>query len=67
MLEMPQRIARLWERMAGLPKRYRIVKDGETEAIDVTAIALANGGGLVVQHDGGKRETIALADARALR
>jgi BirA family biotin operon repressor/biotin-[acetyl-CoA-carboxylase] ligase len=66
-LEMPQRIARLWERMAGLPKRYRILKDGEDRPIDVTAIALANGGGLVVQHDNGKKETIALADARALR
>jgi len=67
MLATPQRIARIWERMAGLPKRYHILKDGETERIDVTALALANGGGLVVQHDDGKRETIALADARALR
>jgi BirA family transcriptional regulator, biotin operon repressor / biotin---[acetyl-CoA-carboxylase] ligase len=66
-LEMPQRIARVWERMANLPKRYTILKDGETEPIEVTAVALANGGGLVVQHDNGKRETIALADARALR
>ena len=53
--------------MAGLPKPYTIVKDGETVPIDVTAVALANGGGLIVQHDNGKRETIALADARALR
>lgn len=66
-LEMPQRVARIWERMAGLPKPYTIVKDGETVPIDVTAVALANGGGLIVQHDNGKRETIALADARALR
>jgi len=66
-LQIPQRIARLWERMAGLPKRYRIVKDGDTEPIDVTAIGLSNTGGLIVQHDNGKRETIALADARALR
>jgi len=67
MLEMPQRIARLWERMAGLPKRYRILKDGDTDPIDVTAIGLSNNGGLVVRHDDGTRETIALADARALR
>jgi BirA family biotin operon repressor/biotin-[acetyl-CoA-carboxylase] ligase len=67
MLEMPQRIARLWERMAGLPKRYRILKDGDTDPIDVTAIGLSNNGGLVVRHDDGARETIALADARALR
>jgi len=66
-LGMPQRIARLWERMAGLPKRYRIVKDGDTVPIDVTAIGLSNTGGLIVQHDSGKREAIALADARALR
>ena len=67
LLQMPPRIARVWERMAGLPKRYRILKDGDTQPIDVTAIALANGGGLVVRHDDGRKETIALADARALR
>ncbi|HUA09486.1 MAG TPA: biotin--[acetyl-CoA-carboxylase] ligase [Candidatus Acidoferrales bacterium] len=67
MLEMPQRIARLWERMAHLPQRYRILRDGESEPINVTAVALSNNGGLVVQHDDGRRETIALADARALR
>jgi BirA family biotin operon repressor/biotin-[acetyl-CoA-carboxylase] ligase len=66
-LEMPQRIARLWEHTAGLPQRYRILKDGDPEPIDVVAIALANGGGLIVQHNDGRRETIALADARALR
>ncbi len=66
-LEMPPRIARIWERMAGLPKRYTITKDGATQPMEVTAVALANGGGLIVQHDNGKRETIALADARALR
>ena len=67
-LDMPQRIARVWERMAELPgKRYRILKDGEREPVEVTALALATGGGLVVQHDDGKKETIALADARALR
>jgi BirA family biotin operon repressor/biotin-[acetyl-CoA-carboxylase] ligase len=67
-LDIPQRIARVWERQAGLPgARYRILKDGETEPIDVTAISLATGGGLVVLHDDGTKETIALADARALR
>ncbi len=66
-LEMPQRVARIWERMAGLPKRYTILKDGDTQSIEITAVALANGGGLVVEHDNGKRETIAFADARALR
>jgi BirA family transcriptional regulator, biotin operon repressor / biotin---[acetyl-CoA-carboxylase] ligase len=66
-LEMPQRIARIWERMADLPKRYTILKDGDAQPIEVTAIALANGGGLVVQHDNGRKETISLADARALR
>jgi BirA family biotin operon repressor/biotin-[acetyl-CoA-carboxylase] ligase len=67
-LEMPQRIARVWERQAGLPgMRYRILKDGTDAAMEVTALSLANGGGLVVQHDNGRRETIDLADARALR
>jgi BirA family transcriptional regulator, biotin operon repressor / biotin---[acetyl-CoA-carboxylase] ligase len=68
MLEMPQRVARIWERMAGLPgRRYRILKDGSTESIDVTALALANDGGLLVRHDDGTREKIVLGDARALR
>lgn len=67
-LDMPPRIARVWERQAGLPGTpYRILKDGETTPIDVTAIGLANGGGLIVEHNAGKRETIDLADARALR
>lgn len=68
MLDMPPRVARVWERQAGLPgKRYRILKDGEAQAFEATAIGLANGGGLVVERDGGSRETISLADARALR
>ncbi|HTX57932.1 MAG TPA: biotin--[acetyl-CoA-carboxylase] ligase, partial [Candidatus Acidoferrales bacterium] len=29
-LAMPQRIARVWERLAGLPKPYTILKDGAT-------------------------------------
>ena len=67
-LENPPRIARVWERMAGLPgKRYRIVKDGAATPIDVTALALTNDGALLVRHDDGTREKIALADARALR
>ncbi len=67
-LDMPPRIARVWERQAGLPgKPYRILKDGATEPIDVTALALATGGGLFVQHRDGTREAISLADARALR
>jgi BirA family biotin operon repressor/biotin-[acetyl-CoA-carboxylase] ligase len=67
-LDMPPRIARVWERQAGLPgKRYRILKDDALEPIEVSAISLATGGGLIVQHDDGTRETISLADARALR
>jgi len=67
-LDMPPRIARVWERQAGLPGvRYRILKDGTSSPIEVTAVALANGGGLVVEDDYGRRETISLADARALR
>ncbi len=67
LLDMPQRIARVWERQARLPKRYRILKDGETTLIEVTAQSLSNTGALVVQHDDGKKESIPLADARALR
>jgi BirA family biotin operon repressor/biotin-[acetyl-CoA-carboxylase] ligase len=67
MLELPPRIARVWERQAGLPgKRYRILKDGETEPFEATAIGLANGGGLIVERNG-QREVISMADASALR
>jgi BirA family biotin operon repressor/biotin-[acetyl-CoA-carboxylase] ligase len=67
-LANPQRIARLWERQAGLPgRRYRLLVDGEAEPFDADAVALATGGGLVVVRANGARETISLADARALR
>ncbi|MBV8333078.1 MAG: biotin--[acetyl-CoA-carboxylase] ligase [Candidatus Eremiobacteraeota bacterium] len=67
-LDNPQRVARVWETTAKVPgRRYRLLKDGEREPFEATAIALANGGGLVVRRDDGTRETIALADARALR
>ena len=67
-LDMPPRIARVWERQAHIPgARYRILKDGTSTPIEVTALSLAAGGGLLVQHDDGTRETINLADARALR
>ncbi|HTA40239.1 MAG TPA: biotin--[acetyl-CoA-carboxylase] ligase [Candidatus Acidoferrales bacterium] len=67
-LENPQRVAREWEAQAGLPgRRYRLLKDGETAPFEATALALATGGGLAVARDDGTRETISLADARALR
>jgi BirA family transcriptional regulator, biotin operon repressor / biotin---[acetyl-CoA-carboxylase] ligase len=66
-LRNPQRVARLWERQAGLPRRYRILKDGESAPFDATSLSLSPGGGLVVEHAEGRRETIALADARVLR
>ena len=67
-LENPSAVAAAWEARAGLPgKRYRIRKDGGRIAFEATALALADGGGLLVEHDDGTRETIALADARALR
>jgi BirA family biotin operon repressor/biotin-[acetyl-CoA-carboxylase] ligase len=67
-LAHPLRVARRWEEQAGLPgRRYRLLRDGESEPFEATAIALADGGALVVERDGGARETIALADARALR
>jgi hypothetical protein len=67
-LENPQRVAREWEVQAGLPgRRYRLLKDGATSPFEATALALATGGGLTIAHDDGARETISLADARALR
>ncbi|HTU81321.1 MAG TPA: biotin--[acetyl-CoA-carboxylase] ligase [Candidatus Acidoferrales bacterium] len=64
----PGRIVRAWEKAAELPgRRYRILKDGTQTPFEATALALANGGGLVVARDDGARETISLADARALR
>jgi hypothetical protein len=51
--------------MPGVP--YRILKDGTDTPIEVIAQGVANGGGLIVTHPDGRREVIALADARALR
>jgi BirA family biotin operon repressor/biotin-[acetyl-CoA-carboxylase] ligase len=66
-LQRPRDVARDWETAAGLPgARYRILKDGAADAFDATAIALADGGALIVERNG-EREAIALADARALR
>jgi BirA family transcriptional regulator, biotin operon repressor / biotin---[acetyl-CoA-carboxylase] ligase len=66
-LRNPQRIARLWEKRAGLPgPHYRILKDDGSGPFDAIALSLATGGGLIVEREGG-RETIALADARVLR
>lgn len=67
-LANPQRVARLWERVAGVPgARYTLLADGTTEAFKATAMSLATGGGLVVTRDDGTRETVSLADVRALR
>jgi BirA family biotin operon repressor/biotin-[acetyl-CoA-carboxylase] ligase len=67
-LENPQRVARLWETQAGLPgRRYRLHVDGAAAPFEATALSLATGGGLVVAREDGTRETISLADARALR
>jgi BirA family biotin operon repressor/biotin-[acetyl-CoA-carboxylase] ligase len=66
-LRDPQAVARKWERAAGVPgARYRILRDGETQAFEARAICLDDNGALIVERDG-KREVIALADARALR
>jgi BirA family biotin operon repressor/biotin-[acetyl-CoA-carboxylase] ligase len=67
MLDVPDQVARRWEREAGLPGRqYRFQRDGETSPFDATAVALSEGGGLVVER-AGRREIVALADARVLR
>jgi BirA family biotin operon repressor/biotin-[acetyl-CoA-carboxylase] ligase len=66
-LGQPERVAALWEAAAGLPgQRYRILRDGASTAFEATAQALSRGGGLLVTRDDGTRETIDLADARAL-
>lgn len=64
----PQRVARLWEKTAGVPgARYRLLADGTADPFEATALSLATGGGLVVARDDGTRETVSLADVRALR
>ena len=67
-LDDPARVVAAWETAAGLPgRRYRILKDGTAIPFEATALRLADGGGLVVDRDDRSRETIDLADARALR
>lgn len=67
MLDLPDQIARRWEREAGLPgRRYRLQRDGEASPFDASAIGLSDGGGLIVERDG-RREIVSLADARVLR
>lgn len=67
LLDDPAEIARRWERVAELPgKRYRLLVDGSAGAFEATAIGLASDGALVVERDG-RRQSIALADARVLR
>jgi BirA family biotin operon repressor/biotin-[acetyl-CoA-carboxylase] ligase len=66
-LAFPDRIARAWEKAAGLPGiRYRLLLDGESEPFEAAALRLLPGGALLVDHDGARRE-VSLADARVLR
>jgi BirA family biotin operon repressor/biotin-[acetyl-CoA-carboxylase] ligase len=66
-LRDPSSVARRWERAAGVPgARYRILRDGQIDAFEAIAVGLDDDGALIVQRDG-RRETVALADARALR
>jgi BirA family transcriptional regulator, biotin operon repressor / biotin---[acetyl-CoA-carboxylase] ligase len=67
-LANPQRVARLWERAAGIPgAQYTLLPDGSSEPFKATARKLATGGGLVVTREDGTTETVSLADVRALR
>jgi BirA family biotin operon repressor/biotin-[acetyl-CoA-carboxylase] ligase len=67
MLGVPEQVARRWERDAGIPgKRYRLELDGASAPFEATAIAIENGGRLLVEREG-RCEAIALADARVLR
>ncbi len=67
MLASPEKIARVWERAAGLPgARYRLRLDGSDERLEGAAIQLGGAGELVVDcYDG--RHVISQADARVLR
>lgn len=66
-LSSPERIARGWERAAGIPgARYRLRLDGSDERLEGEALQLGSAGELVVDcHDG--RHVISQADARVLR
>jgi BirA family transcriptional regulator, biotin operon repressor / biotin---[acetyl-CoA-carboxylase] ligase len=68
LLDEPDRVAAAWDAAAQLPgRRYRLQLDEGGEPFDAIAQGLAHGGSLEVVRDDGSRETIALADARALR
>ncbi|MBV8371914.1 MAG: biotin--[acetyl-CoA-carboxylase] ligase, partial [Candidatus Eremiobacteraeota bacterium] len=57
LLASTQRTAAHWETAAGLPgARYRILKDGTTQAFDAIALRLAHDGALVVER-AGREET----------
>ncbi len=67
LLEDASAIARRWETAAHVPgQRYRLLLDGERAPFEAMAVALGTGGGLIVERDG-RTQTVALADARALR
>ena len=66
-LVSPERIMHQWERAANIPgARYRIVRDGESEPFDATALRLVSGGALLVDREG-VHEEVQLADTRVLR
>lgn len=68
MLDHPGRVRTEWDEAAGLPGRpYRIALDGEPEAFEAIAEGLGAVGGLRVRREGGRIETVSLADARVLR
>lgn len=62
-----ERILHEWEGAANIPgAHYRILRDGETEPFDATALRLLSGGSLLVDR-AGTNEEVHLADARILR
>jgi BirA family transcriptional regulator, biotin operon repressor / biotin---[acetyl-CoA-carboxylase] ligase len=68
LLDRPERVVADWTVAAQVPgRRYRIALDGGEPPFEATAQGLTSSGGLEVLRDGGRRETIALADARVLR
>ncbi|HTX60218.1 MAG TPA: biotin--[acetyl-CoA-carboxylase] ligase [Verrucomicrobiae bacterium] len=67
-LDDERAVVRSWQSAAGVPgRRYRLLVDGERAPFEASALALERGGALMVERDNGVRQTVSLADARALR
>ncbi|HEX5274801.1 MAG TPA: biotin--[acetyl-CoA-carboxylase] ligase [Candidatus Rubrimentiphilum sp.] len=67
MLASPEKIARAWERAAGIPgARYRLRLDGSDEIVEGDAVHLGTAGELMIDSQD-TRHVISQADARIMR